>query len=161
MLTGHSLPRNAAIHPSVPKHDPRISDDDDDDRFDDSYTLVEKKLSTNTVQYKILHGRGGKQVTFKEAIELWQIDEKFQSICTTTLKKESKFDAYCWECPPITKSDANDVKFEFVLVNAPYFIGRKPDIHSFAEHFRRNSGKSVISFYNLGMSLPLSLPFLL
>ena len=65
------------------------------------------------------------------------------------------FDAYCWECPPVTAQTLSR-EFECVFVSSPALARMPQDSEAFAEHFRPD--RSVVTFDNLGGDAMLVAP---
>jgi hypothetical protein len=87
-----------------------------------------KRLDSTTIRYI-------STATFREALNYF-----IQTpVCTfalefQTLLKENEFEAYFFECPPVTRI-LLDRPFEFVLINAPELAKVSPDFRAFASHF--------------------------
>jgi len=61
------------------------------------------------------------------------------------------FDAYYWECPPLSKATAKHRSFEFVVLEAPHLAVIEADRWPFEEYLSDSRGQEVSrSFYNLG-----------
>ena len=69
--------------------------------------------------------------------------------------KALPFDAYCWECPPVTSSTVSRA-FECVFVSSPSLARTPPEREAFAGHFR--PGCHVVTFGNLGGDAVLVAP---
>lgn len=98
----------------------------------------------------------GRSVSYAEALDLWLEDTGFCSFFVSLLS-ESRFAAYRWESPPITKSTATR-GFEFVLVNSPA-LNRASDTQTFADHFTNNDcNDGIVVFHNMGKDAILIVP---
>jgi hypothetical protein len=98
--------------------------------------------------------KAGRKLAFEETWNAWRSDESFRAFWIASLC-EVPFDAYCWECPPV--SDGNRSRpFECVFVSSPSLARMPQDPADFAEHFR--PGCSVASFENLGGDAMLVAP---
>jgi len=86
-------------------------------------------------------------VSYAHAIHQWQNDSGFREFFISTLKN-SPFQAYRWETPPVTITTA-DQPFEFVLLDSPD-IAVDPDPTPFFEHFVNKEPEDVVEFPSLG-----------
>ena len=112
-----------------------------------------RKLIENGRIHKISIFRDDKQVTYLEAIELWQQDESFRTFFISLLA-DTPMAAYFWETPPISQSI--DREFEFVLIDSPKLADLEPDPSDFRQHFE--SAKEIVTFPNLGNDALLVVP---
>ena len=112
-----------------------------------------RKLIENGRIHKISIFRDDKQVTYLEAIELWQQDESFRTFFISLLA-DTPMAAYFWETPPISQSI--DREFEFVLIDSPKLADVEPDPSDFRQHFE--SAKEIVTFPNLGNDALLVVP---
>jgi|HubBroStandDraft_2_1064218.scaffolds.fasta_scaffold266240_1 hypothetical protein len=106
---------------------------------------------------KISIDRNGREVSFAEAVQLWQDDPDFRTFFSATLA-EAPFFAFRWETPPIAMQSATQ-PFEFVLLDSPELdLPADPDAFKqhFDDHARRNT---VVSFPNLGKDAVLVVPY--
>jgi hypothetical protein len=94
-------------------------------------------------------------VSYAKVLRRWQIDADFRSFFNCVLA-DSPFSAFRWETPPVTAASANR-PFEFVLLDSPG-LARKPDAHTFAEHFRAAAEDGVVEFTNLGKDAIMVVP---
>jgi len=101
-----------------------------------------------------LQADAGDALSFARVFELWRIDEGFRAYWGASLREVS-FDAYCWECPPVT-SESSARAFECVFVSSPLLAGMPPDSSPFAEHFGPDC--SVVTFESLGKDALLVAP---
>jgi len=74
----------------------------------------------------------------------------FRKLITQVLRS-APFDAYYWECPPVSAKRAQTTPFEFTIVNAPHLADASPDLDSFSTYLQEFKGKPVArAFKNLG-----------
>ncbi len=98
--------------------------------------------------------KAGRKLDFEETWNAWRSDESFRAFWIASLG-EVPFDAYCWECPPV--SDGNRSRpFECVLIASPSLSRMGTDPDAFAEHFRPD--REVVTFNNLGGDAMLVAP---
>ncbi|CAE8742093.1 unnamed protein product, partial [Polarella glacialis] len=91
-----------------------------------------------------------KRLSWKEAVDLLTTSTAFRALLTKVLKG-SPWDAFFWECSPLSWSTAGSRAFEFVMIDAPFLDISSPDTESFREHLDRFRGQAVArSFQNLG-----------
>mmetsp|Transcript_168501 Transcript_168501/g.541516 ORF Transcript_168501/g.541516 Transcript_168501/m.541516 type:complete len:256 (+) Transcript_168501:128-895(+) len=65
--------------------------------------------------------------------------------------REMPFEAFFWECPPVSRSTAEGRLFEFVVLPAPHLEAIHADPGPFAEHLDGLRGQAVSqAFANLG-----------
>lgn len=99
--------------------------------------------------------RDGDDVTdFAGVVRRWMTDAKFRSSWQAALRAVP-FEAYAWECPPITATSASR-PFECVFVSSPSLAHMTPEPEVFAEHFR--GGCEAVTFRNLGGDAVLVAP---
>ena len=104
-------------------------------------------LSQECVRVRTLVG--GRPLSYAETVELWTGDASFRAWFSHLLINAS-FEAYCWETPPVVRSNI-DREFEFVLVDVPALCHFRANPRPFAEQFARcDPGSSVAAFSNLG-----------
>ena len=108
--------------------------------------------SPNVCQFIIL--QGDRQISYWEAIALWQEDVSFRSFFSSLLA-QSPYEAYFWETPPIT-IDTCDRPFEFVLVNNSRLANVSPNQNSFKPYF--TATKDIVTFNNLKKDALLVVP---
>jgi hypothetical protein len=101
-----------------------------------------------------LHDTQGGALTFYAVVRLWRESEPFRASWCMSLRN-APFDAYAWECPPVTAESALRT-FECVFVANPALARLPPDTGAFAEHFR--PGRGVVTFANLGGDAMLVAP---
>ncbi len=93
-------------------------------------------------------------LSFGEVFAAWQSDAEFRAQWIAGLRSVP-FDAYAWECPPVT-SDSASRTFECVFVRSPGLARMAPDAGAFSEHF--SPGCAVATFDNLGGDAKLVAP---
>ena len=96
----------------------------------------------------------GDVLAFTEVVEHWRGNAEFRSFWNASLR-EVPFDAYCWECPPITVQSSTR-PFECVFVSSPMLARMPPDPGPFSEYFRPD--REVVSFESLGKDAWLVAP---
>eukprot|EP00930_Biecheleria_cincta_P046829 TRINITY_DN32352_c0_g1_i1.p1 TRINITY_DN32352_c0_g1~~TRINITY_DN32352_c0_g1_i1.p1 ORF type:complete len:252 (+),score=40.64 TRINITY_DN32352_c0_g1_i1:42-797(+) len=74
----------------------------------------------------------------------------FRSLLSKVLA-DAPFDAFYWECAPISRATVRQRIFEFVIADAPHLSHMEPDSQSFREHLGRFEGQATSrTFFNLG-----------
>ena len=111
-------------------------------------------LKQNSI-HRVVIFSDNKQITYSEAIKLWQCDRGFRSFFASLLA-QCEFPAYFWETPPITKLTA-DRPFEFILANSPQLAKVTPNPNSFNKYFKSVS-EEVTTFLNLKNDALLVVP---
>ena len=101
-----------------------------------------------------LHGDDRDTLTFQAVCEAWRSNPSFRDLWIANLRTVP-FDAYAWECPPVTADSAGRT-FECVFVASPMLARMPPDPRAFAEHFRPDT--QVVAFENLGGDAVLVAP---
>ena len=104
---------------------------------------------------KISIFREDKQITYQEAIELWQHNENFREFFISLLA-DTSMSAYFWETPPVSQSSV-DRSFEFVLIDSPKLADIEPDPSDFNQYFE-SADREVVTFPNLGNDALLVVP---
>jgi hypothetical protein len=107
----------------------------------------------DTCRWTVLDARGG-PLAFGAVVRAWHADDGFRAFWRERLR-EVPFDAYAWECPPVTAQTISR-EFECVFVASPMLARMAPDAGAFAEHFRPD--RSVVTFANLGADAVLVAP---
>ncbi len=97
---------------------------------------------------------GDEALSFAKVFSRWTTDGAFRNFWSASLR-EVEFDAYCWECPPLTVSNASR-PFECVFVSSTFLARIPPDPDPFAEYFRRD--REVATFESLGKDALLIAP---
>ena len=95
-------------------------------------------------------------LSYAQVIEYWRIDRDFAGFFSGQLAA-SPFSAFLWETPPITRASIQR-PFECVLVDSAHLARAAPDTTAFAEHFEAASGRTMVSFDNLGGDARLIAP---
>ena len=101
-----------------------------------------------------LFTQSGQVLAFAEVVQHWRANAEFRSFWNASLR-EVPFDAYCWECPPITVQSSSR-PFECVFVSSPMLARMPPDPEPFSEYFRPDC--EVVSFESLGKDAWLVAP---
>lgn len=91
-----------------------------------------ESLDNNRILKTTLHCNAS-PIPYAEVLQRWQDDADFRAFFIALLA-DCPFTAFRWETPPVTRATAQR-PFEFVLLNSPS-LARRPDIHTFAAHFR-------------------------
>ena len=99
--------------------------------------------------------RDGMRLRYGDVLALWQGDGAFRSFFVSLLAA-APFEAFFWECPPISAANA-DRTFEFVLVGCAALANLPPDPHAFARHCR-GAPDGIATFCNLGRDARLVAP---
>jgi hypothetical protein len=119
----------------------------------DLWRIDSARTDDGTVQWSRLSASDG-SLTVGEVAQAWRSDATFRQFWIDALRRVP-FDAYCWECPPITAETLNR-QFECAFVSSPSLAEMPLDAESFAEHFR--SDREVVTFRNLGGDAVLVAP---
>jgi uncharacterized protein DUF6940 len=107
--------------------------------------------------YKVRLSENNDLLCFEDVIYHWHDNHEFRSFYISILK-ESPFDAFFWEHPPLTESNTGQA-YEFVLVNSPQLSGVNADPEPFSRQFNSQAhNQSVIRFENLGGDAELVVP---
>lgn len=96
----------------------------------------------------------GDALSFEAVVRGWRENDSFRAFWSASLRGLA-FDAYCWECPPVTAQTLSR-DFECVFVSSPALARMPQDSEAFAEHFRPDRG--VVTFGNLGGDAVLVAP---
>jgi len=104
-------------------------------------------------QYTILQNRN--QLTFAQFIGRLIEDADFRTYYNDLLANNS-FPAFFWEHPPLTRSEAGEKPYEFVLVRADALSRVAPEPRAFAQHFHKKD--AVTTFSSLGGDAQLIAP---
>lgn len=113
-----------------------------------------ERLSAGVLRYAV--DSGDSPIKFGEAMAGLRHEPAFRAWFGDLLAA-APFSAYRWETPGVTGSTAATISFEFVLVDEPG-LARRPNPQAFQEHFRREPGRSVVRFANLGGDAVLVVP---
>ena len=84
----------------------------------------------------------------------WRSDPGFRESWIRRLR-EIPFDAYCWECPPISEQTRSR-PFECVFISSPSLARMAPEPEAFADYFRPQC--QTATFDNLGGDAVLVVP---
>lgn len=106
-----------------------------------------------TQRWELLDAQGRTQ-TFDDVVRGWREREDFRLFWCSSLRN-APFDAYAWECPPVTANTLSR-DFDCVFVVSPLLARMPGDSQAFAEHFRPD--QSVATFANLGGDAVLVAP---
>jgi hypothetical protein len=97
------------------------------------------------------------QLCYEDVIRYWHSNHEFRNFYISVLK-ESPFEAFFWENPPLTRSNLRQA-YEFVLVDSPQLSNVSADSRPFSRHFDLQSeGQNVIKFQNIGRDAELVVP---
>jgi len=110
------------------------------------YRHEARDLSSSQIKYIIY--QGDKQLSYYKFLTGLENEKQLRDYFRMILN-DVPFDTFKWETPSI---NANTITrpFEFIIVNSPHLKNIRPDTGSFREHFRRNAGKLLSIFKNLG-----------
>lgn len=111
------------------------------------------RVDSETERWHLLADSGA-ELSFRQVFLYWRTHEKFRAFWSASLR-EVPFDAYCWECPPVTSQNLARA-FECVFVSSPLLAETLPDPEPFAEYFRPDC--SVVAFESLGKDALLVAP---
>jgi hypothetical protein len=117
------------------------------------WSVQRRSLDSSTVKVTI---SGEAPLDVSDVIQLWRSNESFRSFFTECVR-DSGFDAFFWETPPVTLSSLEQ-PFEFVVVEGGSLGRLRPDPQPFSEHFSNRSSPSVLCFPNLGGDATLIVP---
>jgi hypothetical protein len=107
--------------------------------------------------YKVRLFENNDPLRFEDVIYNWHDNHEFRSFYISILK-EAPFDAFFWEHPPLTESNAGQA-YEFVLVNSPQLSKANADPKPFSRQFSsQDRSQSVIRFENLSGDAELVVP---
>jgi hypothetical protein len=107
--------------------------------------------------YKIRLFENNDQLCYEAVIRYWLNNHEFRNLYISILK-ESPFDAFFWENPPLTSSNIRQA-YEFVLVKSPQLSNASADTQPFSQQFQlQNDSQSIIKFQNLGRDAELVVP---
>jgi len=108
-------------------------------------------LSASVTKYEI--SLAGRPLRFHDFLSSLKTDGDFQ-LWFSDMLAESRFEAFRWECPPLTNASQSK-ETEFVLVNAPSFVGRPTNGSAFQKFFNVNHANA---FSNLGGDAVMIVP---
>jgi hypothetical protein len=98
----------------------------------------------------------GRALRFSDALALLRDDAAFRAFVTTSLAA-SRWPAFFWETPPITRSTL-DRELEMALTDAPALARIAADRAPFADRFDAARGEDVLAFPNLAGDAVLVVP---
>jgi len=110
------------------------------------YRHEAKDLSNSQIKYIIY--QGDKQLSYYKFLTGLENEKQLRDYFRSILNNVP-FDTFKWETPSINAKTITR-PFEFIIVNSPHLKNIRPDTGSFREHFRRNAGKLLSIFKNLG-----------
>src|SRR5262245_60343149 len=117
---------------------------------------VVERLEDGRVR-KIMIERDGARLSYASVLDLWRRDRQFRAFFIAQLS-EAPFDAYFWECPPVTDATVARM-FEFVLVDSPQLARVPADARAFAAQFEAgDAADGIATFWNLGRDALLVAP---
>jgi hypothetical protein len=118
-----------------------------------AWSVQRRSLDNSTVKVTI-----SKESTLNvsEVTQLLRSNESFRSFFTECVR-DSGFDAFFWETPPVTLSSLEQ-PFEFVVVEGGSLGSLRHDPRPFSDHFSNGSSPSVLCFPNLGGDATLIVP---
>ena len=120
-----------------------------DVRTTSDFEIIEVALQENSTKY-IINDNMGRQLTYSKFLYHLQSDNsELRQLVTKTLQN-SKLSAFFWECPPVSRSSASTMPFEFVVIPADELINRPADITSFKGKISDCEIHKIIAFSNLG-----------
>ncbi|MBW4619047.1 MAG: hypothetical protein KME17_06775 [Cyanosarcina radialis HA8281-LM2] len=115
-----------------------------------------EKLDGDRIQ-QVSISADGEQISYAEAIDLWQHSEAFRTFFNSLLA-DAPFPAFFWETPAVTELTVKQ-PFEFVLVDSPQLAKVRPDSSAFASHFAAaKDDEAVVTFPNLRQDALLVVP---
>lgn len=134
------------------------------------YRLIDQGSTSNGasfVKYQAIHRSEGQPVFYQQwaqaiSTPVGANDISHPSDSFTKLFKDSSYQGFFFETPPVTKLSAATRPFEFVLVDAPdlvTFAGGAPDTRAFANQFVKSpEGALTCAFPSLGKDALLIAP---
>ncbi len=87
-------------------------------------------------------------LSFREVIDLWQTAASF-GVLFNSLLQDSPYQAFRWETPRCCTNSWSS-PFEFVLIDSPSLVTRRPDVKTYDEYFERANADGIVSFMNYG-----------
>ncbi len=105
----------------------------------------------NAYEYTLL--QGNTPLTYHDVFEGWSTSAEFRNFYINILTQVS-FAACFWETPAVTRTTTHR-PYRFVLVDSPTLARVRPDVSTFAQHFRV---ETVACFDNLSRSSRLIAP---
>lgn len=118
------------------------------------WTVQLHPLGRQTVKATLSDSTG--PLSFRHVIELWRDSESFRGFFTATLR-QSPFEAFFWETPPVTRETVDQV-FECVVIESGALARLNPDAAPFSAQFTMRPSEAVLTFPNLGGDAILVVP---
>jgi hypothetical protein len=107
--------------------------------------------------YKVRLFQNSDLLCFEDVIHYWHEHHEFRNFYVSILR-ESPFDAFFWEHPPLTRSTIRQA-YEFVLVNSLQLSGVNADPQPFSQQFNsQDYSQSIVRFENFGKDAELVVP---
>lgn len=122
-----------------------------------------KLVSNDTVElYQFWQGPTGssdRKLSWATAASSLESDAAFQDLLSRVLS-ESRFEAFLWECAPLSPARAAEFPFEFAVVRCDSLLRAKEDSRTFGAYLddAKRVGKKVVRFENLGGDARLVVP---
>lgn len=113
---------------------------------DGKWTATLTMISPDVQRVTLRCNAQNRQLQFSDVLKLWEHEDHSFSEFYISVLAASTFDAFFFECPPVTKSTLSRV-YEHVTVRAHRFRGADPE--SFQTHFEQ-SVAGATSFASLG-----------
>lgn len=117
------------------------------------WTALQQPLGEHVV--KIVIEEHHQAVSCADVLHLWRSEDDSFRLLFIDLLKDSPFECFRFETPPVTKATA-DRPFEFVVVDSPE-IDLAAGADFFQDHFDRNP-EDVLVFDNLGGDATMIVP---
>jgi len=104
-------------------------------------------------------GGGKRSLLWSEAVEWLRGDASTLRTLLSKVFRHIPYEAFFWECPPVSAATARRRRFEFVALPAPRLGAAKVDPAPFAQHLDAYLGQPIArSFANLGGDSTLVAP---
>jgi len=94
--------------------------------------------------------RGGRAVSFADAIVMLQSDPGFVAALSSEIAQAVPERAVFFECAPVSRHTASGSPFRCAVLPAEQLDGVEPDPVTFSEHFSKDDGSGVVAFPNSG-----------
>ena len=117
------------------------------------WQVAKSSVDASTESWQVLK-QSGQVLAIAEVAQHWRGNAEFRAFWNASLRS-APFDAYCWECPPITVQSSSR-PFECVFVSSPMLTWMPPDPEPFSEYFRPDC--EVVDFESLGKDAWLVAP---
>lgn len=121
----------------------------------EQFTASKEQLEKGSVTKFSLFAEG-QPLSFRAVIGLLQAAESFRNFFNSLLQ-DSPYQAFRWETPCCCTSTW-DNPFEFVLIDAPSLLTRRPDVKTYDEYFAKANADGIVSFMNYGRDALLISP---